>query len=41
LPAFLVAPIKANTILIKKGFYPAIIDSVSGNAQTIVDIIIN
>jgi ferredoxin len=41
LPEFLVTPINANTILIKKGFYPAIIDSISGNAQTIIDIQIN
>jgi ferredoxin len=41
LPEFLVKALKANTILIKKGFYPVIIDSVSGNAQTIIDIQIN
>ncbi len=41
LPKFLVTPLKSNTILMKKGFYPVIIDSVSGNAQTIIDFQIN
>lgn len=38
---FLVTSIKANTIFIKLGFYPAIINPESGNAQTIIDIQIN
>ncbi len=41
LPNFLVKPMKASSIIIKKGFYPAVIDTLSGNAHTIIDIVIN